>query len=69
MKPKLRKKVIHCPVKDREAEVTYRISGTWLDREYDIVSCPAMRDGSGCDRQCQHLLGVGRTASDWQMHS
>lgn len=69
MKSKLRKKTIHCPVRDRPTEVTYRISGNWFNREYDIESCPAMRDGGGCDRQCKHLLIVARSPREWQMHN
>ena len=60
-----RKKVIHCPLRNRETEITYRIVGSWFRRDYDILSCPAMHDRGGCDRRCKQQLAVARGSADW----
>ena len=50
--------IIHCPLRQREVEVKYSVSGNWFNREYDVESCPSMYDGgAGCDRRCKNLLG------------
>jgi len=56
MTAKIRKQVIKCPIRKREVEITYTVSGAWFSRDYHIVACPAMYDGGGCNRDCQSLL-------------
>ena len=57
MDAKLRTKVINCPDRGREVEVTYTVFGRWYAPTYDVVSCPAISDsGVGCGRRCRPLL-------------
>ena len=58
-------KVIECPVQKRQVEVTYKVLGSWLDRRYEVESCPAMYDWGGCDRQCKNLLAISPRSSEW----
>lgn len=58
MGQKIKTAVIECPVQEREVEVTYQVTGKWFNREYDVLSCPAINDNGGrCYRQCKSLLG------------
>ena len=58
MSSKTRTQTIRCPSRKRDVEVTYRISGSWFSRRYEIEDCPAMNDGSAsCNRQCCDQLG------------
>jgi len=54
------------PVQNRLVEVSYKAIGSWFNHEYDIQSCPAMRDWGGCDRQCKRLLSTPSRAAEWQ---
>jgi hypothetical protein len=57
MASKFKKRVIICPQRKREVELTYEVLGNWFAPEYNVLACPAMYDGTGgCDRQCQSLL-------------
>ena len=53
---KIKTVVINCPLRKREVEVTYQVTGHWFNREFDVVSCPAINDGAGCHLQCKSLL-------------
>jgi hypothetical protein len=48
--------IIHCPLRQREVEVKYTVSGNWFNRKYSVASCPSMYDRTGCDRRCENLL-------------
>ena len=65
MKSRIRTRVIKCPVQNRLVEVSYTKIGSWFKYDYNIHSCPAMRDGGGCDRQCKHLLSIPTQTADW----
>ena len=57
MVSKFKTKVIKCPIRKREVEVTYTNSGSWFSPKYDIVDCPAMYESNlSCNRQCKSLL-------------
>ena len=57
MVSKFKTKVIKCPIRKREVEVTYTNSGSWFSPKYDIVDCPAMYESNlSCNRQCKPLL-------------
>jgi len=57
MGQKLKTRVIECPRQKRQVEVTYTVAGSWLKRQYDVVSCPAINDwGGGCHRECKSQL-------------
>ena len=46
--------LIQCPRQNRQVEVTYAVTGNWFNREYLVLSCPAINDyGGGCDRECK----------------
>ncbi len=46
--------LVQCQRQNRQVEVTYAVRGNWLNREYLVVSCPAINDyGGGCDRECK----------------
>ena len=59
-------RTIRCPVQNRLVDVTYRAVGKWYKREYDVHSCPAMRDWGGCDRQCKHQIEISPKSIEWQ---
>jgi hypothetical protein len=64
MAQKLKTMQLECPRQKRQVEVTYTVTGSWFDREYDVVSCPAINDFGGvCYRECksylQRLPGLG----------
>lgn len=62
---KLKTKLINCPKRNRQVEVTYAKTGGLFSRNYDIVSCPAMYDsGTGCNRDCKSLLSLGSGFSE-----
>ena len=61
----LKTKLIQCPVQNRMAEVAYKVIGPWYNREYDIVSCPAMNDWGDCDRQCKNILATPSKSAEW----
>ncbi len=57
MATKIRQRVIRCPGRKRDVEVTYAVSGSWFSPDYDIVSCPAMYEVTqSCNRQCKTQL-------------
>jgi hypothetical protein len=57
MSAKLRNKVIECPHRKRDVEVTYAVTGNWFSPAYEIVSCPAMYQSSvSCNRICKKLI-------------
>jgi hypothetical protein len=57
MAHELKTVVIECPRQKRQVEVTYTVTGKWLNREYDVVSCPAINDwGGNCHRECKSQL-------------
>jgi hypothetical protein len=57
MAGKFKRQVIICPIRKREVEVTYTVSGNWLASDYKVVACPAMYERKiRCDRRCIPLL-------------
>ena len=66
MNSKIRSRTIKCPTQNRLVEVSYNKTGSWFNPEYNVLSCPAMADWGGCDRQCKPLLAIPARASEWQ---
>lgn len=59
MADKCKSKIFYCPLKKRDVEITYSLSGSWFNSKYTVKSCPAMYDGgTACNRQCVKLLGL-----------
>ena len=57
MVSEFKKRVIECPIRKREIEVTYTNSGSWFSPKYDIVACPAMYESNqSCNRRCRAML-------------
>lgn len=53
MRSKVRTRLVRCPSHNRDVEVTYTVSGSLFDRNYEFANCPAMFDGSAsCNRSC-----------------
>jgi hypothetical protein len=53
MRSKVRTQLVRCPSHNRDVEVTYTVSGSWLERKYELADCPALFDGgASCDRRC-----------------
>jgi hypothetical protein len=65
MGSKTRTRVIKCPVQNRLVEVTYKAIGSWFNREYDVVSCPAMNEWGDCDHQCKNQLVIPPNSAEW----
>ena len=60
VKSRIKKLVLRCPSLKRAVEIEFRVSGSWLAPKYEVIYCPAMRDGNeSCNRQCAaRLFGV-----------
>ena len=53
MSKKIRKQIVRCPDRGRDVEVSYEVSGKMFARKYEIIDCPAIRDGAqSCNRLC-----------------
>ena len=60
MKTRSKKAVIWCPVKKRDVEVKFSVSGGLFSRAYSVVACTGKYDGdSGCDHRCTEILKRG----------
>ncbi len=58
MSSKLIKRVIRCQNRNRDVEVTYAVTGSWLSPRYEIAECPAMFEGRmSCNRGCIGAMG------------
>lgn len=51
------KRIVRCDNRNRDVEVTFTVSGSWLTPSYKIASCPAMCDSpQSCNRGCSARL-------------
>ena len=58
MSAKIVSQIVNCPTRQRVVEVTCMVSGSWFNRRYNVVSCPAMYDaGPGCELRCKAQMG------------
>ncbi len=58
--------VIKCPRQKRQVEVTYSVAGNWFNREFDVLSCPAINDwGGNCYRECKSQLARSTGLGEW----
>ena len=58
MNTRIMKQMVDCPNRQRVVEVKCAVSGSWFDRHYEVISCPAMYDaGPACNRGCETQLG------------
>ena len=66
MGPEIKTMVIECPRQHRKVEVTYAVAGNWFNREYDVLSCPAINDrGGNCYRECKSQLECSPRLGEW----
>ena len=53
MSSKTIKQIVKCPNRNRDVEVTFKVSGKWFSPRFEIKSCPAMFDSAqSCNRYC-----------------
>jgi hypothetical protein len=58
--------VIESPNQKRQVEVTFTVTGNWFNREYNVLSCPAISDwGGNCYRECKSQLECSLRLDEW----
>jgi hypothetical protein len=63
---KINTMVVECPRQKRQVEVSYTVGGSWFNREYDVLSCPAIGDwGGSCYRECKLQLEWSARLGEW----